>query len=73
MINEDRLASAQWRKSSFSGSGGTGGGNCVEIAPLPDGAFAVRDSKNPHTGVVCFTFAGMSAWIKGCKTGEFGG
>lgn len=36
-----------WRKSSFSGGGGTGGGNCVEAALLP-GCFALRDSKNPH-------------------------
>jgi Domain of unknown function (DUF397) len=35
-----------WRRSSFSGSGGTGGGDCVEAALLPD-HFALRDSKNP--------------------------
>ena len=32
-----------WRKSSRSGSEG---GNCVEVASLPDGACAVRDSKD---------------------------
>lgn len=36
-----------WRRSSFSGDGGTGGGNCVEVGLLP-GRFALRDSKNPH-------------------------
>lgn len=36
-----------WRRSSFSGGGGTGGGNCVEAA-LPHDYFALRDSKNPH-------------------------
>lgn len=36
-----------WRKSSFSGDGGTGGGDCVEAALLPAGRFALRDSKNP--------------------------
>jgi hypothetical protein len=25
---------ARWRKSSFSGDGGTGGGNCVEITVI---------------------------------------
>jgi len=35
-----------WRRSSFSGDGGTGGGNCVEAAVLP-GRFMLRDSKNP--------------------------
>lgn len=35
----------QWRKSSHSGDTG---GECVEIAALPTGAIAVRDSKNPN-------------------------
>jgi hypothetical protein len=38
-----------WRRSSFSGSGDTGGGNCVETALLPADRFALRDSKNPAT------------------------
>lgn len=65
------LARATWRKSSFSGDGGTGGGNCVEVAPLDGGTIAVRDSKNPDAGALRFTRAEMSAWIKGCKAGEF--
>ena len=60
-----------WRKSSFSGSGGTGGGNCVEVAELADGGIAVRNSNRPDAGVVTFTPAEMAAWIKGCKAGEF--
>jgi hypothetical protein len=36
-----------WRKSTFSGDGGTGGGNCVEASLLPTDHFALRDSKNP--------------------------
>lgn len=36
-----------WCRSSFSGGGGTGGGNCVEAALLPGHRFALRDSKNP--------------------------
>lgn len=36
-----------WRRSSYSGGGGTGGGNCVEAAPLPGNRFALRDSKHP--------------------------
>ncbi|MGH3925730.1 MAG: DUF397 domain-containing protein, partial [Pseudonocardiaceae bacterium] len=47
MIDKDPLAPAEWRKSSFSGTGGTGGGNCVEIAPLPDGRIALRNSNHP--------------------------
>lgn len=36
-----------WRRSTYSGDGDTGGGNCVEAALRTD-RFALRDSKNPH-------------------------
>nr|WP_204456791.1 DUF397 domain-containing protein [Actinokineospora baliensis] len=36
-----------WRKSSYSGGGGQGGGNCVELAHFPT-TVAIRDSKAPH-------------------------
>jgi hypothetical protein len=45
----DRL---QWRKSSYSGSNG---GACVEVAALPDGTRAVRDSKDPAGPRLAFT------------------
>ena len=38
------LDNATWRKSSYSGSNG---GNCVEVAMLPEDSRAVRDSKDP--------------------------
>ena len=71
MMDEDALARAEWRKSSFSGDGGTGGGNCVEMAPLADGTIALRHSNHPGSDVVLFTRAEIDAWIKGCKAGEF--
>lgn len=55
----------EWRKSSFSGSGGTGGGNCVEVASLTDDTIAVRDSKNPDAGVLTFSRAEVVSWVKG--------
>jgi hypothetical protein len=61
------LSTATWRKSSFS----SGGGDCVEVAPLDDGRTAVRNSNHPDAGVVLFTRAEMHAWIKGVKAGEF--
>lgn len=42
------LRNAKWRKSTYTGSNG---GNCVELAALPD-AVAVRDSKDPHGPVL---------------------
>jgi hypothetical protein len=45
----------RWRKSSYSGNGG---GDCVEVATLPD-ALAVRDSKDKSGPVLRF---GADAW-----------
>ncbi|MGX7829199.1 DUF397 domain-containing protein [Actinokineospora sp. 24-640] len=52
-----------WRKSTFSGSGGTGGGNCVEAARLSAGRFGLRDSKAPTGGVLVLPGSGMAALL----------
>ncbi len=36
--HEDALTLAEWRKSSFSGGGGTGGGDCVEAGWMMGGS-----------------------------------
>jgi hypothetical protein len=56
------LTNATWTKASHSG--GTGG-NCVEVANLPD-AVAVRDSKNPSPALVLprTAFEAMTAAIR---------
>jgi hypothetical protein len=58
-----------WRKSSFSSAEGQ---NCVEVAALPDGGRAVRDSKNPGGPVLTFSPGEWNAFIRGVKDGEFG-
>ena len=65
------LSRAAWRTSSYSGANNGGGGECVEVAALPDGQIAVRDSKRPEGGVLSCTRAEMAAWINGVKNGEF--
>ncbi|MDQ3577149.1 MAG: DUF397 domain-containing protein [Actinomycetota bacterium] len=60
MINDSRVV---WRKSSFSGDGGTGGGDCVEAAALEGGRFGLRDSKNPDAGALTLPGAGMAALL----------
>ncbi len=58
---------AAWRKASFSGDQGS----CVEVAPVGDGRIALRNSNHPDAGVLVFTRAEISAWVRGCKAGEF--
>jgi hypothetical protein len=55
-----------WRKSRYSGAAN----NCVEVAPLPDGA-AVRDSKDPTGAVLAFTAAAWSAFTAGIRADDF--
>lgn len=58
----------EWRKSSFSGEGSA----CVEIADLPGGGIAVRDTKDRSGPVLNFTAAEREAFIRGVAAGEFG-
>jgi hypothetical protein len=44
--------------------------NCVEWAPLPGGAVAVRDSRNPHRGALMFTAEEWDAFVEGIQTGN---
>jgi len=60
--------SLTWRKSTRSGGQG---GACVEVADLPGGGAAVRDSKNPDGPMLTFTPAEWRAFIGGVKDGEF--
>lgn len=56
-----------WVKSSLSFSNG----NCVEVAELPDGGAAVRNSRHPDGPVLQFTPDEWQAFIGGAKLGEF--
>jgi Domain of unknown function (DUF397) len=57
-----------WRKSSYSSGQG---GNCVEVADLPRGHRAVRDSKNPTGPALTFTVSAWSAFTAGVRAGQF--
>jgi hypothetical protein len=59
-------ADLAWRKSTRSGATG-----CVEVAPLPDGGVAVRDSKDPHSPVLRYTAVEWTAFVQGVEGGEF--
>jgi len=55
-------------KSSHSG----GEGNCVEVAPLPTGGRAIRDSKNPDGPLLHLSPEGWRAFLDGAKSGALG-
>ncbi|MCK9923342.1 DUF397 domain-containing protein [Frankia sp. AgPm24] len=63
------VAGLAWRKSSYSSGNG---GNCVEVADLPDGGRAVRHSKHPDGDVLLFTGPEWVAFLAGARDGEFG-
>ncbi len=55
-----------WVKSTYSGGQG---GNCVEVAALPDGGRAVRDSKDADGPVLVFASGPWEAFLRGIKEG----
>jgi hypothetical protein len=52
-----------WRTSTYSGSGN----NCVEVQTSHPHGIAVRDSKNPHGGVLTFTRGQWRAFTRTIK------
>jgi hypothetical protein len=58
-----------WVTSTYS----KGGSACADVATLPDGGRAVRDSKDPRGPVLRFTASAWRALISGACDGEFGG
>jgi transcriptional regulator with XRE-family HTH domain len=64
-VNLDHLA---WRTSSFSGENGN---SCVEVALLPDGGVAVRDTKDRTRPPHVYPAAEWVAFVQGVKAGEF--
>lgn len=60
------LENLHWFKSSCSASGA-----CVEVARLPGGGVAVRDSKDPGEPPHVYTRRQWAAFLAGVKNGEF--
>jgi Domain of unknown function (DUF397) len=67
-VQASRLPHAIWRKSRYSNPSG----NCVELAELPAGGVAVRNSRDPDGPALIFTRAEWDAFLQGARDGEFG-
>jgi hypothetical protein len=65
------LAGARWRTSSYS-NGNTRGG-CVEVAFLPGGDVALRDTKDRSRPAHRYTAAEWTAFLSAIRAGEFTG
>jgi hypothetical protein len=63
------LTRVRWVKSRHSGPTG---GNCVEVASLPGGAVAVRDSRHPAGPALVFSCWQWRAFVAAAKGGESG-
>lgn len=66
-MTDDRLARAQWFKSSRS----AGNSECVEVAFLDGNGVGVRDSKDPTGPALIFTPGEWNAFVAGAQGGAF--
>jgi hypothetical protein len=61
------IADVTWQKSQRSNPNG----ECVEVAVLPTGEIAVRNSRFPAGPALVYTRAEMAAFVAGAKDGDF--
>jgi hypothetical protein len=62
-----QLRQVRWQKSRYSNSQGS----CVEMALLPGGDVAVRNSRDPDGPALIYTQAEIQALLQGVKDGDF--
>jgi hypothetical protein len=61
------LGDVHWLKSRHSNPNG----ECVELAALPNGEFAMRNSRFPAGPVLLYTQGEITAFLAGAKDGVF--
>ncbi len=64
---DPRLQHAAWRKSRHSNPSG----NCVEIAALPGGTIAIRNSRHPAGPALLCARADFAAFLASARDGDF--
>ena len=66
-MSDPDLTGASWFKSSASDSAN----GCVEVALIPDGRVALRDSKDTSKPAHIYTPHEWACFLDGAKKGEF--
>jgi Domain of unknown function (DUF397) len=65
-VPAERLGRVTWRKSTASNPNG----DCVELAPLPSGAVAMRNSRDPRGPALIYTRSAIRALLDTVKSGD---
>ncbi|MFG2722005.1 DUF397 domain-containing protein [Streptomyces sp. NPDC048416] len=68
-VRAEEITGAVWVKATASDAYN----DCVEIARLPDGEVAVRNSRFPAGPALIFTSSELAAFLDGARKGEFDG
>jgi hypothetical protein len=66
-IPATKIEGVSWLKSQYSNATGA----CVELASLPTGEIAMRNSRFPDGPALLYTRAEIAAFLAGAKDGEF--
>jgi hypothetical protein len=66
-VTASSIPGVEWIKSKRSNPSG----NCVEVAQLPGGGVAVRNSRHPDGPALVYTREEMAAFVGGAKDGDF--
>jgi len=65
-VPADLLGRVAWRKSTASNPNG----DCVELAPLPSGVVAMRNSRDPRGPALIYTRSAIRALLDQAKSGD---
>ena len=66
-MSADLLVAARWRKSTASNPSGS----CVELAELPGGMIAVRNSRDKSGPALVYPRTELAGFLRDVKNGEF--